>query len=514
MVHHTYHLASSLLSPVAIIEIVAFFALMAFIGVYTAKKNDSTDAYFVGGRSLPGWAVGLSLLGASISSITFLALPAAAYTLDYRDIVPNMMLVFITVLAIIVFIPLFRKGNIISVFEYLENRFGEITRLYAAVSFLFLQVLRLCTVMFLVAIPMALFTGESIITVIIITGIIVAFYTVFGGFEAVVWTDVVQTIILLGGGLLCLVVILLHIKGGLGGVITIGIAHNKFNIGSFSFSLTKKTLYMMMIIGLITFGTNYISNQNVVQRYIAAKSTREARKATILCCVLSVPTWLLFFFIGTALFAYFHEFPAPVLAHLDTDQVLPYFILTKIPSWIAGLVIAGCLAAAMSTLSSSISAISSVATIDIFKRYIVKNKSDKTYLNIGRYTSVAAVLAMIIGAILVKYIPRTSMVSLGFVLGGMFGGCTLGIYLLGFFTTISNTAVKIGMFTAIALNIFLMLDVIGVLPKLITFHLNTYFIMIFVNLTIIVVSILFGIFLRKKNKDLADLTAWTMKKLR
>ena len=503
---------SGMLRPLDILAIVMFFAIMAWIGVYAAKKNKSTEAYFVGSRSFPGWAVGLSMLGTSLSSITFLALPAAAYSLDYRNIVPNMMLPIVAVVAIILFIPIFRRGHIISVFEYLEGRFGQISRLYCSISFLFLQVIRLCTVLFLVAIPMSLITGQSIILIIIITGIIIGFYTILGGIEAVIWTDVVQTFVLLGGGILCLILLIIDMPGGLSKVIEIGIANNKFSIGDISFSLRERTFLMMMILGLINFTTEYISNQNVVQRYIAAKSTREARKATIICAATSVPSWLLFFFIGTCLYAYYTVLPVPAIKSMNADQVMPYFILTKIPAGVAGIILAGCLAAAMSTLSSSISAMSSVATVDLFKRYIFKNKSDKFYLNIGRYCSLAAVLLMIGGAIIFNYIPRENMVDLGFILAGMFGGCILGIYLLGFFTIrVSNIALLIGMFSAIAMNIYLMLDAFHVFSKTFSLQLNSYYIVILVNLTIIIITLLLSVFLPNK-KNLDGLTVWTIKK--
>ena len=503
---------SGMLRPLDILAILIFFAIMAWIGIYAAKKNKSTEAYFVGGRSFPGWAVGLSMLGTSLSSITFLALPAAAYSLDYRNIVPNMMLPIVAFMAVLLYIPIFRKGNIISVFEYLENRFGEISRLYASISFLFLQVIRLATVLFLVSIPMAMISGQSIILVIVVMGIIVGFYTVLGGIEAVIWTDVVQTIVLLGGGLLCIIMLVADIPGGLGKVIEVGIAHNKFSIGDISFSLSQRTFIMMMIIGLVNFTTEYISNQNVIQRYVAAKSTREARKATIICAVTSVPSWLLFFFIGTCLFAYYNINPATALNSLNADQVMPYFILTKIPQGVAGIILAGCLAAAMSTLSSSVSAMSSVSTVDLFERYIFKNKSDKFYLKIGRYTSFASVILMIVGAIVFNYLPRENMVDLGFALAGIFGGCILGIYLLGFFTTrVGNLSLLIGMFAAIVVNIYLMLNDFGVLPAALSINFNSYYIVIFVNATILIVALLFSLIFPSK-KNLTDLTVWTMKK--
>src|SRR5690606_29405812 len=154
---------------------------MAAMGIYFARRNNTTEDYFLGNRSIPSWAIGLSMLGTSISSVTFLALPAAAYILDYRSIIPNLMLPVAGVLAILFFIPLFRAGSSTSAFEYLERRFGHWIRIYAAVSFLFLQVLRLSTVLYLVAIPMSFLLNVPILVVILVGGVLVAFYTVIGG---------------------------------------------------------------------------------------------------------------------------------------------------------------------------------------------------------------------------------------------------------------------------------------------------------------------------------------------
>ena len=180
-----------------LLAVVLFLAGMAGMGVWFARKNTSTEAYFLGNRSFPGWAIGISMLGTSISSVTFLAIPAAAYVLDYRQAVTNLALPFVAVIALIFFIPLFRQGNMTSAFEYLEKRYGVLIRSYAALSFLVLQVVRLAMILYLVSIPIEGMLGIPILWIIIVGGVVVSLYTVFGGIEAVVWTDVVQTFILL-----------------------------------------------------------------------------------------------------------------------------------------------------------------------------------------------------------------------------------------------------------------------------------------------------------------------------
>jgi SSS family solute:Na+ symporter len=464
---------------------------MAAVGVYFATRNKSTEDYFLGSRSFPGWAIGLSMLGTSISSVTFLALPAAAFVLDYRNIVPNLMLPFVAVAAIFIFIPIFRKGRITSAFEYLETRFGHLIRLYASLSFIVLQLLRLSTVLYLVSIPVAILTGQSIILVIVVGGIFIGFYTVLGGFEAVIWTDVVQTLILLLGGILCFISIMTALPEGLSQIFEIGSANDKFSIGPIKWGLNERTFFVMAIMGLIGFTTEYSSNQNVVQRYLAAKSMREARKATLLCAIMSVPMWLLFFFLGTCLFVYYKVYPSATVSDMNADQVLPYFILTKIPSGVAGLIVAACLAAAMSSLDSSINSIATIFTVDVLKRYLAKGASDAYYLSKAKLISIAAGILMIAGAIGFHYIKRESMVDLGFILNSVFGGCVLGIYMLGFFAPkVGYNAILTGTAAAILVNIYLMLNYFGWLPQAARVNVHAYATVLIVNAVLVIVAML------------------------
>ncbi len=211
--------------------IIVYLAAMGLMGLYFARKNNSTEQYFLGGRSFPGWAIGLSMVGTSISSMTFLAFPAAAYFLDWRQVVPNLMLPLVAVVAILVFIPLFRRGRTTSAFEYLEERFGPLVRIYGALSFMLLQLIRLGTILFLVSLPVAALLDVNIYWVIVLGGLFILFYTVLGGIEAVIWTDVIQTIVLLGGGIICLIDIVWVLPGGFGHIFEVGREHDKFGVG-------------------------------------------------------------------------------------------------------------------------------------------------------------------------------------------------------------------------------------------------------------------------------------------
>lgn len=492
-----------------LIAVLVFLVGMAGVGIFFAKRNKSTEEYFLGNRSFPGWAVGLSMLGTSISSVTFLALPAAAYVLDYRQGVMNLVLPIVSIVAIFIFIPFFRRGHNTTAFEYLENRYGGIVRFYAAASFVMMQLLRLSVVLYLVSLPVASMTGFSVIWVMIVGGIFIGFYTVLGGIEAVIWTDVVQTIVLLLGGILCLGFIIYDLPGGLSEIIKIGSENNKFSLGPISWALNERTFFVMLLLGVINFTTAYSSDQNVVQRYLAAKSMREARKATLFCAFMSIPTWAAFFFLGTCLFVFYTVFPSPEVNKLSAEEILPHFILTRVPAGLAGIIIAACLAAAMSSLDSSINAISTILTVDFLKKY-KPGCDDRYYLKWAKIFAVIAGFFMIAGAVILLKIPKESMTDLSIIIGSLFGGGILAVFMLGFFTKrVGNKAILSGLLSGLILNLYLMLNNFACLPKVLCIEVHAYWTSAFVNLLVFIIAYSSS-FLWPNKKELDGMTVWTM----
>ena len=491
-----------------LVAIILFLAGMAGMGLWFARRNTSTEAYFLGNRSFPGWAVGISMLGTSISSVTFLAIPAAAYVLDYRQAVTNLALPFVAVIALIFFIPLFRQGALTSAYEYLEKRFGVLVRSYAALSFLVLQVVRLAMILYLVSIPIEGMLGIPILWIIIVGGAVVSVYTVFGGIEAVIWTDVVQTFILLGGGLLCLGLMVWDLPGGFGQVIEIGTEFNKFSLGPMRGGFNERTFFAVLLLGLVNFTNEYASNQNVVQRYIASKSLREARKATLICMFMSVPTWMSFFFLGSCLYAFYKLVPDAAVANLAADEVLPHFILTRTPPFLGGVIIAACLAAAMSSLDSSINSISTVCSVDFVKRY-GRERSDASLLKIAKIIAVVCGMFMIGGAAALVHIPKESVNDFCLIIASMFGGGKLAIFLLGFFTTrVSGRALLAGLIPAILFNLYLACNTLGWVPEALRMPIHAYWTGILVNAGLALVAYLAS-FRFPCRRNLTGLTVWT-----
>ncbi len=500
-------------TPLNIIVIVLYMTIMIAIAIYFYRKNTTTEQYFVANRSFPGWAIGMSMLATSISSVTFLAFPADAFAGDYRNLVINFMLPVAIIFAVLIFIPLFRRGNITSAYEYLGSRFGPIMRLYGTISFTLARFCWLGIILCLISNVIVVLTGWSIIPVIIITGIFVALYTVIGGISAVVWTDVIQGIVLLLGGFVCVFFLTKDLPGGLAQVFEVGQANNKFSFGSMAWNLNEKTFWTVAILGIFIWMAWQCGDQNIVQRYVSARSTREAQKGTILFGFIAIFTWVFFFFVGTCLFVYFKILPDENIADLTKEQIFPYFILTRLPDGVAGIVLAGVLAAAMSSVDSTLNAISAITVVDLVKPYFAKNKSDRFYLNTAKVIAAFVSVIMIVVAIIFSQMETSTMNELNWAFGSIFAGCLMGLFMLGFFTTrVDYTSALTGLAAAVLVNLYLVLNFTGLLPEALTIGLHKFWVGPVVNITFLAVAYITGWIPKKQKPSLAGLTIWTFTK--
>ncbi len=201
--------------PVAdLIVLVTYVAGTVGIGLWVGRKSGSTEQFMAAGRSLPGWAVGLSIFGTYVSSISFLALPSKAYDTNWNAFAFSLAIPPTTWIAVRYFLPFYRRAESLSSYEHLEHRFGPWARTYAVVCYLLTQLARMGTILYLLALALAPLTGASIPTLIVLTGVIVIVYTLFGGITAVIWTDVMQSVVLIGGALACLGVLLFGLPDG------------------------------------------------------------------------------------------------------------------------------------------------------------------------------------------------------------------------------------------------------------------------------------------------------------
>lgn len=419
------------LPAVDLVVLVVYVAGVVVLGCCFVRRSRTTEQFIAAGRSLPGWAVGLSILGTYVSSISFLALPGKAYGGNWNAFVFSLSLPLAALIAVRWFVPFYRRAGEVSAYHHLEQRFGAWARTYAVICYLLTQLARIGTIMYLVALALAPLTGWDVRLIIVVTGVLVTLYTLLGGIEAVIWTDVVQTLVLMGGALACGVILLAGMPEGPGQVFEIAAKHGKLSLGSFGPSLAEPTFWVVLVYGLFINLQNFGIDQSYVQRYATARSDRAAARSVWLGALLYVPLSALFFFIGTALFAFYTARPEllPAGGALKADAVYPHFIVAELPTGVTGLLIAAVFAAAMSSVDSSLNSSATLILCDVYKRYVRPLASERESMRVLRAATLiwgAAGTAMALAMIHVR-----SALDAWWQLAGIFSGGMLGLFLLG-----------------------------------------------------------------------------------
>lgn len=419
----------SSLSVIDLSIIVIYILGTTLFGAWFVKRSGSMEGFTLAGKIIPSWAIGLSLLATYLSSISFLANPGKSYASDWRPFVFSLTLPIAVWVAAKWFIPLYRNQVQTTAYEYFEQRFGLWARLYAGTAYILLQVGRYAVVLYLTALALAALLPVDIVTVILILGVLTIIYTLLGGFAAVIWTDVVQSIVLFFGGLLCLALLLWNLPGGWETLSATAERENKFALGSFDMDLVIQGFWVIFIFGIIENLKNFSVDQNYVQRFLSAKSEAEAKKSLWLGGLLYIPVSALFFMIGTALFVYYLNVPAENLPD-KADQIFPYFIVNELPVGLVGLVIAGVMAAGMSTLDSSLNSSATVYTIDFYKRVIKPEADDASQVKVIRGTTIVIGVVATLASLMMMEV-KTAL-DVWWKLSAIFGGGMLGLFLVAF----------------------------------------------------------------------------------
>ena len=421
-----------------VVDLVVFFAYMSGITLFGSsfyRKNKSAAAFTLGNSNIPAWVLAMSIFATFVSSISFLALPGNAYASNWNALVFSLSIPVASFMAIKFFVPLYRRANSPSAYSYLETRFGPWARIYASACYLLTQIMRMGTILYLLALPVNAMFGWSIITIIVVTGLAVMIYSLLGGIQAVVWTDAIQGIILIAGALICFVYILFLMPEGPKQMVEIASANNKFSLGSFSLNLSQSTFWVVLVYGIFMNLQNYGIDQNYVQRYMASRSDREAKMSALTGGLLYIPVSLLFFLIGTALFSYYTAVPGALPETYSepgmNDRVFPFFIVNQLPAGFTGLLIASIFAAGMSTISTSINSSSTVILTDYFMKYSKKAITERLSMKV-LYVSSFTISVIGIG-IGVAMINVQSALDAWWKLAAVFSGGMLGLFLLGAF---------------------------------------------------------------------------------
>ena len=419
--------------------IVALSVLAAVgVGVYFAHRQKDTSTYFAAGGKIPAWAVGMSIFATLISSVTFLAYPGAAYADNWILLVQGLMVPLVLLALIGIIVPLFRKVVKLSTYEYFERRFGILARMYSSIAFSLGHFSKAGTVFYLVSMALATFLDFNMYAIVLILGVVIIILTLLGGMEAIVWMDVAQGMLLIGGGVICVLLLLFLPEGGPTEIMRIAGENNKIDFGPYLWDFTELTFVVMVFNGIFYALQKYGTDQTIVQRYLAAKNDREAKKAAYIGVLMSVPIWALFMFIGTCLFAYYHSSAAPVLPDgIKADEVFPYFISHELPVGIRGLIIAALAAAAISSLDTDLNCLSAIAVEDYYVRF-KKNVTDSQKLRFGRIMVVLSGIGAVGVALLYIYWGGEGILGALFALYAIFSAGIVGIFLLGLLSRRAN----------------------------------------------------------------------------
>lgn len=445
--------------------VIAYLVGMVGVGIYFSRRNTTADQFTKASGSIPGWAIGISIYATFLSSNTFLGVPGKAYGSNWNSFVFSLSMPLAAWVATRFFIPFYRNTGSVSAYTHLEHRFGPWARTYAVACFLLTQLARMGSIFFGIALSLQALTGYPMSTIMVVVGICIVLYTVMGGMEAVIWTEVVQGVIKTVGALAILYLVVSGMEGGVSRIIEIGEADNKFSLGSFAPDFTQASFWVVLLYGFFMNLNNFGMDQNYVQRYHTTSSVKEAASSVWLCVYLYVPVSLIFFILGSCLYAYYQSNPellniirtqvaverlpggtpqaiadlAATLSPADYgDKVMPHFMVTKVPVGLLGLIIAAIMSAAMSTISSGMNASATVFSVDIYQKYIKPDLSSKESLRLLYIaTTVFGILGMITG---IAMIGVKSVLDVWWMLSGIFAGGMLGLFLLGIISKSTKNA--------------------------------------------------------------------------
>ncbi|WP_372763338.1 sodium/solute symporter, partial [Pseudoalteromonas sp.] len=422
--------------------LVVYLFAMVLIGVYFVFKNKNVNDYFRGGQHIPWWANACSMYATMLSSLTFVGIPAIVYRTDWLYWGGIWMILAVTPIAAYVAMPFFRKIDATSAYEFLSLRFNMPVRLFASALFTLFHISRMGIVMALTALALAAVTPFDAWQCVLIIGLLSLIYCTLGGIEAVIWTDTIQTVVLLLGALLCFAYIVSGVDGGIAEIFRSGIANDKFRTLDIDFSMdsfTKLSIWVIVLGGIGQNLSTYTADQSIVQRYMTTKDVASARKSIWTNGIMAPVASVLFFIIGTGLYVFYQSNPEKLDPTKQIDQIFPAFISSELPIGIAGLIIAGIFAAAQSTVSTSMNSMSTTLVTD-FMRPFNLCRSEKGYLNAARLlTLVVGIFGTLVGLLFISPEIRSLMEEY-FKVVGMFMGALGGLFILGIISTRANAS--------------------------------------------------------------------------
>jgi len=485
-------------------SVVAFFMLgMLFVGAYLAKREKSSEDYFRGGKRIPWWASGLSLFATGSSAITLMAMPGKAFATNWVYLTVTIYSVItILPLAVFLYMPIARRLEVSTANEYLERRFNIFLRMAGSIIWSLLQMLgRMAAIMILPAIAISSITGIAIETSIIVMGAVTTCYVFLAGLEGVIWTDVLQAIVMIFAVFTCAVWALTGLDMDASQAWTSIQSAHKLHMFDWNVTLLEPCV-MILFLNILINTLAMIGDQNFIQRVQCTPNEKEAKKAVITSVIVSVPLNTILFTLGTVLFLFYLEKPEMLSPAVKSDGIFPLFAAQNLPVGLAGLVIAAILAATMSTLSSAINGVANLGVEDFYRRF-KKDASDRSCVFLGRALTVGLGVFGTVAALFLAKTDLSSIWDLFMMILGLLLGAITGIYSLGIFTKRANSTGAI----------------IGVISSLgATYYVMNYTHLHFLAYPIVgvvacyVVGYLTSIMIPTKQKDITGLTVYTLQK--
>lgn len=461
--------------------IAIYLIAIAAFGKVSGGKQKSVKDYFIGSKEISWWVISFSIVAAETSTLTFISIPGLGYLTNLNFLQITFGYLIGRIIVAVFFLPAYYKGELTTAYSYLQNRFGNKTRSFASIVFLFTRTASDGVRLFATAIPLYLLLDISPMVAIIIIAFVALLYTYTGGLKGVIWVDAVQMFIYIGGAILAGIILINNIPGNLSQIFSsseiskkLSVINFGFNNGIAGFFSQPYTLLSGLIGGAFLSMSSHGTDQLIVQRLLAAKTLADGKKAIITTGVVVIIQFTLFLLLGVLLFAYY----GPM--NLRSDEIFPKFIIEIIPSGIKGIIIAGLLAAALSTLAGSITALSSSTMMDLYLPF-KKSVNEKKDLIISKVLTIVWSGLLILSAFFFMESP-TTVVELALSIASFTYGGLLGTFLLGLINKHAKQEDALAGFSA---GIFVMIAVISL--KLVAW---TWFILIGVTVTVIVGSFL------------------------
>ncbi|GAB3745955.1 sodium:solute symporter [Nocardiopsis nanhaiensis] len=441
-----------------LVVIVVYLAATAWLGLRLSGRQTGLKDYFLGSRNMPWWAVSLSVVATETSALTVIGIPVMSYLGDISYLQLGLGYIIGRVFVAFFMLPRYYDGEMVTAYAYLGKRFGQSTQTTAGVTFLFTRLLADGIRVLAAAIPLKIILDSigleaSYFTIIVVLVAVTIVYTFVGGIKAVVWLDVFQMFLYVGGGILSIFVIMSATGGGW---FVDAFDAGKMNMFIFEGNpISAEGTFIASLIGGAVFAmASHGSDQLIVQRLLTCRSKIEAQKALIWSGILVFIQFAIFLLVGLALWAYYEHASPDALGLTRDDEIFPLFIIEGLPQGITGLLFAGILAAAMSTISSSLSALASSTVSDVYGRLKKTPVTDEQGLRVGRWATIGWGLAFIAPATVFQS-DEGNIVILALGVAGITYGGLLGAFIFGIANKRARAAdVNIAFIAAIAVNGF------------------------------------------------------------